>query len=147
MKTLTFTVVMLFGAFFLAGCSETKDTSESEVEKTDTPTEQKESTPGEELTMKEKAGEEVTKNDEGKTKQLKVKDSKLESASFTVPTIHCSGCEKTISGSVKQLDGVQDVKADFDTKIVQVTYAGDKVIKEEIAIAIDASGFKCEINN
>lgn len=152
MKTITLAFVFAFGAFLLTGCNETKDATENES-KQESQTEQKnEVSSNDEKTMKENSVEEsktdaYNKEESDKTQKLKVEDSKLESASFKVPTIHCSGCEETISTSVKKLNGIQDVKADFDTKLVSVTYAGDKVTKEEIAKAIDASGFKCEINN
>ncbi len=148
MKTITLTLTFVLGAFLISGCNETKDTIENQDQQTPQ-TEQNEIKSNDEMTSKEKSVEDSKTDGEtsDKTQKLKVEDSKLESVSFTVPTIHCSGCEKTISSSVKKLNGIQDVKADFDTKIVNVTYAGDKVTKEEIAKAIDASGFKCEINN
>ena len=152
MKTITLTIALVFGTFLLTGCNDTKDTTENKSEQKNEVTSEVKS--NDEKTMKENSVEESKidayskeEKESDKTQKLKVEDSKLESASFKVPTIHCSGCEKTISSSVKKLNGIQDVKADFDTKIVNVTYAGDKVTKEEIAKAIDASGFECEINN
>ena len=150
MKTITLAFVFAFGVFLTSGCNDTKDTTGNQDQQAPQ-TEQNEVKSNDEMTSKEKDGEDLKTDaytkEETADKKLKVEDSKLESASFKVPTIHCSGCEKTISSSVKKLNGIQDVNADFDTKIVNVTYAGDKVTKEEIAKAIDASGFKCEINN
>lgn len=157
MKAITLALFMLFGAFLFSGCSETKDTSDATknevTNEVKSENSQTENSSKEELTMKEKAGEESanekvsTDKYEDKTKQLKAKDSKLESASFTAESMHCTGCETSIENSVRKLNGVQDVQASFDTKQIEVVYAGDKVTKEDIAKAITDSGFECKVNN
>ena len=154
MKAITLALFMAVLVF--SSCSETKETSESTtggIKEDNQKTEQQEIFSKEELTMKEKAGEESVKEkvstdkSEDKTKQLKVKDSKLESASFTAASMHCSGCEQTITGTVGKLDGVQSVTANFDSKQVQVTFISDKISRDDIAKAITDSGFECKVNN
>ncbi len=146
MRTLIITV--LIGAFGVLGCSETKDSTENKVTDETPKTEQPGYTTTDESSAKEKAGEEPKADIKEKDAdiKLKVKDSKLESASFTAESMHCTGCESSIENNVKKLDGVQDVKATFDTKQIEVTFSGDKVTKKEIADAITASGFECKIN-
>ena len=149
MKAITLALFMAFGVFLFSSCSETKDTPDAmkdEVIEYNQKTEQPEITSKEEVTMKEKANEEI-KNEKDAEIKLKVKDSKLESASFTAASMHCTGCEETITGTVQKLDGVQSVTADFDSKQVQVTFVSDKLTREDIARAITDSGFECKVNN
>lgn len=147
MKTLLLGIIVS-GSIAFYGCSETKDATENSNNTAGQNTSpQTEQTPVDESNTKEKAGEnktEVTEKDADV--KLKVKDSKLQSASFTAASMHCTGCESSIENNVKKLDGVQDVKASFDTKQIEVTFAGDKVTKQDIADAITASGFECKIN-
>lgn len=147
MKTLLLGLI-LTASVALIGCSETKDTNETAGQNNSKETPQTQQAPLDESVSKENAGEyktEISKEDADI--KLKVKDSKLESASFTAESMHCTGCESSIENNVKKLDGVQNVKASFDTKQIEVTFAGDKVTKKDIADAITASGFECKINN
>ena len=41
---------------------------------------------------------------------------------YSVPAIHCGHCTHTIEMEVGELQGVQSVKADLDTKKVQITF-------------------------
>ena len=41
---------------------------------------------------------------------------------YSVPAIHCEHCTHTIEMEVGELQGVQVVKADLDTKKVQITF-------------------------
>lgn len=137
---------MAFGVFLFSSCSETKDTSENKVTDEKPNTEQPYNTSKDESVTKEKANEEI-KNEKDADIKLKVKDSKLESASFTAASMHCAGCEQTITGTVGKLDGVQSVTANFDSKQVQVTFVSDKITRDDIARAITDSGFECKVNN
>ena len=146
MKTITLAFALLFGTFLLTGCNETKDTTENESEQKNEVTSEVKS--NDETTMKEKSGEEnKMETTETKTKDVANKDAKLETASFKCETMTCTGCEQTITGKVKKMDGVQDVKADYKSKNVEVTFASNVVSKDEIAKTIEASGYKCEVNN
>lgn len=147
MNMKTFALLLLIGVFALAGCSETKDTTETAGQNNSQETPQTQQTSTSESTSKQNTGENKTDvNEKDADIKLKVKDSKLQSASFTAASMHCTGCESSIESSVRNLEGVQDVKASFDTKQIEVTFSGDKVTRKEIADAITASGFECKIN-
>lgn len=145
MKSITLTLVLVFGAFLFSACNETKETTEDKT-KQNIQTEQKEIASQDEMTSKEKAGEDMSQDDTVK-KEVKITEAKLETASFKCSTMTCTGCEQTITGKVKKLNGVQDVKADYRSKTVEVTFASGKVSKDDIAKTIEASGYKCEMNN
>lgn len=59
-------------------------------------------------------------------------------------SMHCTGCENTITKEVIKLEGVKAVEADFETKHVQVYYDASKVSIDDIKAAIDKSGYKPE---
>lgn len=46
----------------------------------------------------------------------------MTTVTYNVPAIHCSHCTHTIEMEVGELQGVQDVKADLNTKKVQITF-------------------------
>ena len=140
MKAITLAFVLVFGMFLFSSCNKTQDTTSNET-KQNVQTEQKETPSQDEMTSKEKAGEET------KTKEVSNKDAKLETASFKCETMTCTGCEQTITNKVKKMDGVEDVKADYKTKSVEVTFASNRTSKDDIAKTIEASGYKCEVNN
>lgn len=41
---------------------------------------------------------------------------------YTVPAIHCAHCTRTIEMELKDLEGVESVKAAVDTKKVEITF-------------------------
>jgi copper chaperone len=41
---------------------------------------------------------------------------------YTVPAIHCGHCTHTIEMEVSELEGVKSVKADLDTKKVEIAF-------------------------
>lgn len=52
----------------------------------------------------------------------------LQTASFSVEGMTCAiGCAKTIQEDLSELDGVQEAKVDFDTKLATVTF--DKTVQ------------------
>ena len=60
----------------------------------------------------------------------------MTTVSYSVPAIHCEHCTHTIEMEVGELQGVQVVKADLDTKKVQITFdapASEENIKALLA--------------
>jgi len=60
----------------------------------------------------------------------------MTTVSYSVPAIHCEHCTHTIEMEVGELQGVQVVKADLDTKKVQITFdtpASEEKIKTLLA--------------
>lgn len=56
----------------------------------------------------------------------------MTTVSYSVPAMHCDHCTHTIEMEVGELQGVQTVKADLDTKKVQITFdapASEQTIK------------------
>lgn len=55
---------------------------------------------------------------------------------YNVPAMHCSHCTHTIETEVGELQGVQSVKADLDTKKVEIKFdapASEEKIKALLA--------------
>ncbi len=60
----------------------------------------------------------------------------MTTVTCSVPAIHCDHCTHTIEMEVGELQGVQVVKADLDTKKVQITFdapASEQNIKALLA--------------
>jgi copper ion binding protein len=60
----------------------------------------------------------------------------MTTVTYTIPAIHCGHCTHTIETEVGELQGVQSVKADLDTKKVQITFdapASEEKIKSLLA--------------
>ena len=47
----------------------------------------------------------------------------METVKYSVPSIHCGHCVKTIEMELGDVDGVNMVKADLDSKTVEVEFA------------------------
>ena len=69
----------------------------------------------------------------------------MTTVTYTVPAISCGHCTHTIETEVGELQGVQSVKAEVDSKKVVITFdapATEKVIKDLLAeINYPAEGF------
>ena len=46
----------------------------------------------------------------------------MTTVTYSVPAIHCENCTRTIEMEVGELQGIQSVKADLDTKKVQIAF-------------------------
>jgi copper chaperone len=53
----------------------------------------------------------------------------MSTVTYLVPAISCSHCTRTIEMELKDLEGIQSVKAAVDTKVVEITF--DKPANEE----------------
>ena len=47
-----------------------------------------------------------------------------ETVTYSVPAIHCAHCAMSIREEVSEVEGVDDVAVDLDTKIVTITGLG-----------------------
>ncbi len=47
----------------------------------------------------------------------------MTTVSYNVPAMHCSHCTHTIETELGELEGIQSVKADLNTKKVSVTFS------------------------
>jgi copper chaperone CopZ len=60
----------------------------------------------------------------------------MKTVNYSVPNIMCEHCVHTIQGEVAELSGVQSVKADQTTKIVEIVFdvpANEEEIKALMA--------------
>jgi copper chaperone len=46
----------------------------------------------------------------------------MTTVTYTVPAIHCAHCIRTIEMELKELEGIQSVKAELETKKVEITF-------------------------
>jgi copper chaperone len=60
-----------------------------------------------------------------------------EKVTYSVPAIHCAHCAMSIREEVSEVEGVDDVAVDLDTKVVTVTgrTLDDRALRAAIAEA------------
>ena len=46
----------------------------------------------------------------------------MTTVTYSVPAMHCGHCIHTVEMEVSELEGIQTVRADLDTKKVQITF-------------------------
>ena len=46
----------------------------------------------------------------------------MTTVTYNVPVMHCNHCTHTVEMEVGELEGVQQVKANLDTKKVEITF-------------------------
>ena len=63
-------------------------------------------------------------------------------ASYVVEGMTCSGCERTVSKVVANIEGVISSKADLKSSTVSVEFDPSKVTNDKIKSAIDSVGYK-----
>jgi len=57
----------------------------------------------------------------------------METVKYSVPSIHCGHCVKTIEMEIGDINGVTSVKANLDSKTVEVEYAAPAT--EDLVVA------------
>ena len=62
-----------------------------------------------------------------------------QTATYTVPAIHCAHCVASIREEVSEVEGVDDVDVDLDTKIV--TVQGSHLDDAAVRAAIEEAGY------
>jgi copper chaperone len=63
-----------------------------------------------------------------------------ESVTYSVPAIHCAHCEMSIREEVSEVDGVEDVAVDLETKLV--TVSGRALDDAAVRAAIEEAGYE-----
>ena len=63
-----------------------------------------------------------------------------ESVTYNVPAIHCSHCAMSIREEVSEVEGVDDVAVDLDTKVVSVS--GNDLDDAALRAAIAEAGYQ-----
>ena len=64
----------------------------------------------------------------------------METMTYSVPAIHCAHCAMSIREEVSEVDGVEDVVVDLETKLV--TVSGDGVEDAAVRSAIAEAGYE-----
>ncbi len=57
----------------------------------------------------------------------------MKNVKYYVPSIHCGHCVKTIEMELSEISGVEEVKADLDSKTVEVSF--NTPATEELVVA------------
>jgi copper chaperone CopZ len=63
-----------------------------------------------------------------------------ETATYTVPAMHCGHCERAVKEEVGAVPGVTDVDVDLETKLVRVT--GQFLDDAAVRAAIEEAGYE-----
>jgi copper chaperone CopZ len=63
-----------------------------------------------------------------------------ESLTYTVPAIHCAHCALSIREEVSEVEGVDDVVVDLDSKLV--TVSGHELDDSALRAAIVEAGYE-----
>lgn len=63
-----------------------------------------------------------------------------ESAVYNVPAIHCAHCATAIREEISEVDGVDDVDVNLDTKVV--TVSGSDLDDAALRAAISEAGYE-----
>lgn len=59
---------------------------------------------------------------------------------YTVPAMHCGHCTAAVEREISQVDGVQSVRADLETK--KVVVLGEQLDDAALRAAIDEAGYE-----
>jgi len=59
-------------------------------------------------------------------------------------TMHCAGCERTVTFTLSQIPGVEEVKADWKNQDIRVDFSSDEVDLEKIKAELDWIGYEVE---
>jgi len=63
-----------------------------------------------------------------------------ETVTYNVPAIHCAHCAMSIREEVSEVDGVEDVAVDLETKLV--TVSGRALDDAALRAAIEEAGYE-----
>ena len=63
-----------------------------------------------------------------------------ETVTYSVPAIHCAHCGMSIREEVLEVEGVEEVDVDIDSKVV--TIRGRELSDEELRGAIQGAGYE-----
>ncbi|HEX5800597.1 MAG TPA: heavy-metal-associated domain-containing protein [Gaiellaceae bacterium] len=64
----------------------------------------------------------------------------MEQLTYTVPGLSCGHCEAAVTEEVTEVDGVEGVDVDLETKLVVVR--GEGVSDEDVRAAIREAGYE-----
>ena len=59
-------------------------------------------------------------------------------------TMHCAGCERSVTFALSQLPGVEEVKADWKEQVIEVDFSSNEIDLEKIKAELDWIGYEVE---
>jgi copper chaperone len=65
----------------------------------------------------------------------------MTTTEISVEGMRCSGCERSISGSLLRMDGVDQASADAEAGRVEVAFDEARVSEDDLRNAIESAGF------
>ena len=65
----------------------------------------------------------------------------MTNTTLNVPDISCGHCKSSIEGAVKELEGVENVNVDVDSKTVELSYDEATANIDAIIEAIEEQGY------
>ena len=68
----------------------------------------------------------------------------IDKKELKVVGMHCPSCVMAVELSIKDLDGVEDAKADLETNKVEIEYDAEKVSDSDLVGAVKEAGFDVE---
>lgn len=77
--------------------------------------------------------------------KLKIMSKKLNLKVVGNHTMHCAGCERSITFALSQLPGVEKVEADCKTQTIQIDLSSDDVNLEKIKSELDWIGYEAVV--
>lgn len=78
----------------------------------------------------------------GKKEIVVVESDNLISEEFSIKGMTCQGCAAHVENQVNKLSGIVDVQASYDSANARVRYDRSKISSNEIAAAINSTGYK-----
>jgi len=60
-------------------------------------------------------------------------------------TMHCAGCERTVSFTLSNLPGVEVIKADHKTQVIKIALTGDETDLKKVKTELDWIGYEVEV--
>ncbi len=66
----------------------------------------------------------------------------MTSATYRVPGMTCGHCVRAVEDELRGVPGVESVRVDLDTKVVDVS--GTELDDEALRAAIDEAGYRAE---
>jgi copper chaperone CopZ len=78
---------------------------------------------------------------EKSTEIVYVQESNVQTITYDIVGMTCTGCEATVRNAAQDVEGVLDVKASYDTQTATISFDKSKVQPEHIKQAINSTGF------
>ena len=60
-------------------------------------------------------------------------------------TMHCAGCERTVTFTLSQLPGVKVIKADHKTQVIEILLTGDETDLDKVKAELDWIGYEVRL--